>query len=85
MKLQQGGLGEMKIPLLSDLTKKISADYDVLLESGISLRGSFFIDTKGIVRHVTINDLPVGRNVDEALRIIKAFQFFEKNGEGKCI
>lgn len=72
----------MQIPILSDLTKKISTDYNVLLDGGISLRGSFLIDPKGVLRHVTINDLPVGRSVDEALRVIKAFQFYEKNGEG---
>jgi alkyl hydroperoxide reductase subunit AhpC len=75
----------MRIPILSDLTKKISSDYNVLLEGGISLRGSFLIDPKGVVRHVTVNDLPVGRSVDEALRVIKAFQFYEKNGEGQLI
>lgn len=72
----------MKIPLLSDLSKKISQDYGVLLEeSGIALRGLFLIDPKGIVRHITINDLPVGRSVDEVLRLLNAFQFVEKHGE----
>lgn len=79
---KQGGLGEMKIPLLSDFTKQISKDYGVLLEApGIALRGLFIIDPKGIVRHVTINDLPIGRSVDEALRLVKALQFVEKHGE----
>jgi len=77
-----GGLGNLKIPILSDLTKNISRDYGVLLEdAGIALRGLFLIDPKGIVRHITINDLPVGRSVDEVLRLIKAFQFVEKHGE----
>ena len=68
------------MPILSDLSKSISRDYGVLLEKeGISLRGLFLIDPKGIVRHITINDLPVGRSVDETLRIIKAFQFVEKH------
>ncbi|CAK8681027.1 unnamed protein product [Clavelina lepadiformis] len=79
---KQGGLGEMKIPLLSDLTKKISSDYGVLLESaGIALRGLFIIDGNGTVRYAGINDLPVGRNVDEVLRLVKAFQFTDKHGE----
>lgn len=79
---KQGGLGSLKYPLLSDLTKKISQDYGVLLEKdGIALRGLFLIDPKGIVRHITVNDLPVGRSVDEVLRIVKAFQFVEKHGE----
>ncbi|KAI8613558.1 thioredoxin peroxidase [Chytriomyces sp. MP71] len=80
-----GGLGEMKIPLLSDITKQISSDYGVLIEQGgdigLSLRGTFLIDPKGIVRHITINDLPVGRNVDETLRLLEAFQFNELHGE----
>lgn len=79
---KEGGLGEMKIPILSDLTKSISRDYGVLLDdAGIALRGLFLIDPKGIVRHITVNDLPVGRSVDETLRVIKAFQFVEKHGE----
>lgn len=79
---KSGGLGQLKIPLLSDLTKKISTDYGVLLEEpGIALRGLFLIDPKGIVRHITINDLPVGRCVDEVLRLVNAFQYVEKHGE----
>ena len=77
----KGGLGELKYPLVEDLTKKISSDYGVLLEAGVALRGLFFIDKSGVVRHVTINDLPLGRSVDEALRVIDAFQHFEKHGE----
>ncbi|XP_058128277.1 peroxiredoxin-2 [Anopheles ziemanni] len=76
-----GGLGKLEYPLLADLTKKISADYGVLLEEGISLRGLFIIDPNGVVRQITINDLPVGRSVDETIRLIKAFQFVEKHGE----
>ena len=77
----KGGLGELKYPLLEDLTKKISADYGVLLEAGIALRGLFLIDKDGVVRHATINDLPLGRSVDEALRVIDALQHFETHGE----
>jgi len=77
-----GGLGEMKYPLLSDFSKSISRDYGVLVESaGLSLRGLFIIDPNGVVRQVTINDLPVGRSVDETLRLVQAFQFVEKHGE----
>uniref|UniRef100_A0A182TCB5 thioredoxin-dependent peroxiredoxin n=1 Tax=Anopheles maculatus TaxID=74869 RepID=A0A182TCB5_9DIPT len=76
-----GGLGNLEYPLLADLTKQISADYGVLLKDGISLRGLFIIDPNGVVRQITINDLPVGRSVDETLRLIKAFQFVEKHGE----
>ncbi|XP_049279261.1 peroxiredoxin-2 [Anopheles funestus] len=76
-----GGLGKLEYPLLADITKQISADYGVLLKEGISLRGLFIIDPNGVVRQITINDLPVGRSVDETLRLIKAFQFVEKHGE----
>ncbi|XP_055683832.1 peroxiredoxin [Lutzomyia longipalpis] len=77
-----GGLGKLHYPLLADLTKDISRDYGVLLEqAGISLRGLFIIDPNGILRQITVNDLPVGRSVDETLRLIKAFQFVEKHGE----
>ena len=72
----------MNIPLLSDITKKISKDYGVLLEGArVALRGLFIIDEKGILRQSTINDLPVGRSVDETLRLVQAFQFTDKHGE----
>lgn len=78
----KGGIGKMSIPILSDLTKQISRDYGVLLEdAGISLRGLFVIDAKGILRQITVNDLPVGRSVDETLRLVQAFQFTDKHGE----
>ncbi len=77
----KGGLGDLKYPLVADLTKKISADYGVLLDAGISLRGLFVIDQKGIVRAITIHDLPLGRSVDESLRVLDALQHFEKHGE----
>jgi alkyl hydroperoxide reductase subunit AhpC len=77
----EGGLGELKYPLVADLSKKISADYGVLLDAGIALRGLFIIDKSGTVRHITINDLPLGRSVDEALRVLDALQHFETHGE----
>src|SRR5437763_10331841 len=77
----QGGLGGLKYPLVADITKKISADYGVLLDGGIALRGTFLIDQKGVVRAITVHDLPLGRSVDEALRVLDALQFFEKHGE----
>lgn len=78
----EGGLGKINIPLVSDITKEISKKYGVLLENeGVALRGLFIIDTKGYVRQITVNDLPVGRNVDEVLRLISAFQFSDKHGE----
>jgi alkyl hydroperoxide reductase subunit AhpC len=79
---KNGGLGGLNYPLLSDFNKNISRDYNVLIEKdGVALRGLFLIDPQGIIRQITINDLPVGRSVDETLRLIKAFQFVEKNGE----
>ncbi len=78
---KQGGLGDIKYPLVADLDKKISQAYDVLLPGGIALRGLFLIDKQGIVRHQVVNDLPLGRNVDEVLRMVKALQFFESHGE----
>ncbi|XP_067877266.1 peroxiredoxin-1 [Heterodontus francisci] len=79
---KQGGIGHMKIPLVADLTQSISKDYGVLKEDeGIAYRGLFIIDEKGILRQITINDLPVGRSVDETLRLVQAFQFTDKHGE----
>lgn len=65
----QGGIGTTSYPLVADMNKQISRDYDVLLDSGIALRGLFLIDKDGVVRHQVVNDLPLGRSVDEALRI----------------
>ncbi len=78
----KGGIGELRYPLVSDLDKSISRAYGVLLEKpGIALRGLFIIDKAGILRHMTINDLPLGRNVDEMLRVLDAIQFNETYGE----
>ncbi|KAG7227230.1 hypothetical protein INR49_013890 [Caranx melampygus] len=83
---KQGGLGTMKIPLVSDTRRTISTDYGVLKEDeGIAYRGLFIIDDKGILRQITINDLPVGRSVEETLRLVQAFQFTDKHGEGKLM
>ncbi|CAG9798974.1 unnamed protein product [Chironomus riparius] len=78
----QGGLGEINIPLVSDLSHTISKDYGVYLEGlGHTLRGLFIIDAKGILRQITMNDLPVGRSVDETLRLVQAFQYTDTHGE----
>lgn len=72
----------MTIPLLSDLTHKISIDYGVYLEDvGHTLRGLFIIDDKQVLRQITMNDLPVGRSVDETLRLVQAFQYTDRHGE----
>jgi peroxiredoxin (alkyl hydroperoxide reductase subunit C) len=79
--VEKGGLGPVRFPLVADLTKSISRDYDVLTGDSVALRGAFLIDQQGVVRHQVVNDLSLGRNIDEELRMIDALQFFEKNGE----
>ena len=78
---KQGGLGQINYPLVSDLNKQISRDFGVLLDGGVALRGLFLIDKAGVVRHALINDLPIGRSVDEAIRVLDALQFHEENGD----
>jgi alkyl hydroperoxide reductase subunit AhpC len=79
---QQGGLGGCRYPLVADLSKSISRDYGVLVEDNtVALRGLFLIDREGVLRHALINDLPIGRSVDEAVRVLDAVQFVEKHGE----
>jgi peroxiredoxin (alkyl hydroperoxide reductase subunit C) len=77
----QGGLGDIQYPMLADVTKKMATDYGVLLPGGVALRGLFLIDKNGVVRHQVVNDLPLGRSVDEALRMVQALQYFETHGE----
>ncbi len=79
--VDQGGIGDIQFPLVADLDKSISLDYGVLLPAGISLRGLFLMDKEGVIRHSVVNDLPLGRNVDEALRMLDALQFTEEHGE----
>lgn len=76
-----GGIGQVQFPLVADLTKSIARDYDVLVGESVALRGSFLIDKKGIVRHQVVNDLPLGRNMDEMVRMIDALDFHETHGE----
>ena len=78
----EGGIGEIQYPLVADLTKSIARDYDVLTPDGaVAFRGLFLIDKEGNVRHQIVNDLPLGRNVHEAIRMVDALQFHENNGE----
>ncbi len=77
----QGGLGNITYPLVADINKRIARDYDVLVDDAVALRGLFLIDKAGVVRHQVVNDLPLGRSVDEALRMVQALKFFEANGE----
>jgi len=78
---KKGGIEGVQYGLVSDLGGKIARDYDVLSEGGVAFRGLFLIDKEGLVRHQVVNDLPLGRSVDEALRMVSALQHFEKNGE----
>ena len=79
--VDDGGIGPIGFPLVSDLNKEIARSYDVLLDEGIALRGLFLIDKEGIVRHALVNDLPLGRNVGEALRVLDALRFHELRGD----
>lgn len=82
---KKGGLGEMNIPLIADISKDVCTKYDVIVEDGgdegAAFRGLFIIDKEGILRQITINDLPIGRNVDEVLRLLEAFQYHEEHGD----
>jgi peroxiredoxin 2/4 len=79
--VEKGGIGNVQFPLVADLTKSIARNYDVLLGDAVAFRGTFLIDGNGVVRHQVVNDLPLGRNVDEAIRMVDALNFHEENGE----
>ena len=78
----EGGIKGVKYPLVADINKTIARDYDVLVDGdGVAYRGAFLIDEKGMVRHQTVNDLPLGRNIDEFLRLVDALDYHEEHGE----
>jgi peroxiredoxin (alkyl hydroperoxide reductase subunit C) len=79
--INKGGIGQVQFPIVSDLKKSISRDYDVLLNEEVALRGTFLIDQEGVVRHQVVNDLPLGRNIEEALRMVDSLIFFQSHGE----
>jgi len=79
--VEKGGIGRINFPLVADLNKQIARDYDVLLNDSVALRGSFLIDADGTIRHAVINDLPLGRNEDEMLRMVDAMLFTNEHGE----
>ena len=79
--VEQGGIGPIRYPLIADLNKQVSRSFGVLFNEEVALRGLFLIDREGIVRHAVINDLPLGRNVEEALRMVDALRFHEEKGE----
>jgi peroxiredoxin (alkyl hydroperoxide reductase subunit C) len=82
--VENGGIGNVQYPLVEDLNKSIARSYGILLNDSVALRGLFLIDTKGVVRHSVINDLPLGRSVGEALRMLDALQFVETHGGEVC-
>jgi len=79
--VNKGGIGQVRYPLVADLTKQIARDYDVLLDDAVALRGSFLIDADGTVRHAVVNDLPLGRNIDEMIRMVDTMLFTNEHGE----
>jgi peroxiredoxin (alkyl hydroperoxide reductase subunit C) len=80
-KIEEGGIGKIAYPLVADVNKDIARSFGVLLEGGMALRGTFLIDKNGVVRQETINDLPLGRSVEETLRLVDALQHTEEHGE----
>ena len=80
-KVENGGIGNIQFPLVADIKKEISRDYGVLFDQSVALRGLFLIDKEGVIRHSVISDLPLGRSVDEALRMVDALQFTDEHGE----
>jgi peroxiredoxin 2/4 len=82
--VDNGGIGTIQYPLVQDLNKAIAKSYGILFNEAVALRGLFLIDTKGIIRHAVINDLPLGRSVNEALRMVDALQFVETHGDQVC-
>lgn len=79
--VEKGGIGNVQYPLVADLTKNIARDYGVLIDDAIALRGLFLIDKEGVVQHALVNNLPLGRSVEEAIRVLDALQFTEEHGE----
>jgi peroxiredoxin 2/4 len=79
--VNKGGIGEVKFPMVADVSHQITRDYGIENEGGVALRGSFLIDKNGIVQHQVVNNLPLGREVDELLRVVDALQFTEVHGE----
>ena len=79
--VNQGGIGQVQYPLIADMKREITKAYDVEHDIGAAFRGSFLIDRSGVVRHQVVNDLPLGRNMDELIRMVDALQFFEEHGE----
>jgi peroxiredoxin (alkyl hydroperoxide reductase subunit C) len=82
---KMGGIGKMDIPLLADVTKNITKMYGCMIEdgedAGLAFRATYIIDGNGMIRHMSMNDLPVGRSIDEVMRLVKAFKYTDEHGE----
>ncbi len=79
--INNGGIGNVQYPIIADIDKSVTSAFDVLTAPGIALRGSFLIDKDGVVQHQVVNNLPLGRDIDEMLRMVDALQFTEEHGE----
>ena len=79
--VDNGGIGQVGFPMVADIKRQIMQDYGIESVDGVAFRASFLIDKQGIVRHLVVNDLPLGRNIDEMLRMVDALQFYEEHGE----
>jgi len=79
--VEQGGIGRVKFPLVADISKQIAKDFDVLFDESVALRGSFLLDSDGTIRHAVVNDLPLGRNIDEMIRMVDTMLFTNEHGE----
>lgn len=79
--VKKGGIGRVQFPLVADLTKQIARDFDVLFGEAVALRGSFLLDKDGTIRHAVINDFPLGRNIDEMIRMVDTMLFTNEHGE----
>ncbi len=79
--VEKGGIGRVNFPLVADISKQIARDFDVLLNESVALRGSFLLDSDGTIRHAVINDLPLGRNIDEMIRMVDTMLFTNEHGE----
>jgi peroxiredoxin (alkyl hydroperoxide reductase subunit C) len=79
--VDKGGIGQIKYPLVADISKRVARSYGILFDESVALRGLFLLDREGIIRHALVNDLPLGRSVDEAIRVLDALQHHEEHGE----
>lgn len=79
--LNEGGIGEVSFPMIADIKRQLSTELGILTDCGVTYRASYLLDTNGVIRHMVVNDLPLGRNIQEMLRMVDALQFSEKHGD----